>query len=501
MAVVKLLLVLGISILLNSQLGSGSVIKNPKAEDEFLYDVFPEGFLWGFATASYQIEGGWNADGKGENIWDNYTHKVPSPIFDNSTGDVACDSYNKYKEDVQLLKNIGADYYRFSISWSRVLPRGTIEVINQAGLDYYNNLINELIANDIIPMVTLYHWDLPQPLQDIGGWPNEELIQHFTDYSRLLYRTFGDRVKYWITFNEAFVFCQLGYGYGAHAPGIADPAEQPYQCAHTVLKSHAMAYRIYEREFKATQGGKVGITIDSGWYEPATNSSEDIEAAERSIQFKHGWFASPVFFGKYPDVMRKYVDEKSFNEGRPVSRLPKFDAGWTLLLKGSLDFLGLNHYTTELTSATTGGGPGWDGDQNTRNFQDPSWEGSASSWLKVVPWGFRKLLNWINKTYGNPTLYVTENGFSDVGGLNDTGRVNYYTQYINNALKAVKLDGCNVVSYTAWSLMDNFEWARGYSERFGVHFVDYTSPDRTRTPKESANVLKKIFADNGFPQP
>jgi beta-glucosidase/6-phospho-beta-glucosidase/beta-galactosidase len=285
--------------------------------------------------------------------------------------------------------------------------------------------------------------------------------------------------------------------------GLVEPAVKPYQCAHTILKSHAMAYRVYEAEFKEAQGGKVGITIDSGWYEPATDKPEDIEAAERAVQFKHGWFASPVFFGKYPDVMREYVDEKSRKEGRAESRLPQFDPGWTLLVKGSYDFLGLNHYTTELVEASSGGEPGWNGDQDTLTYQDGTWEESASSWLKVVPWGFRKLMVWINMTYGNPTLYVTENGFSDTDsvGLNDTRRENYYMQYINNMLKAVLLDGCNVVSYTAWSLMDNFEWARGYSERFGVHYVDYTSADRTRTPKNSAAALTKIFADNGFPEP
>jgi len=479
-----------------------NVIQNPK-DDEFLYGTFPDDFLWGFATAAYQIEGGWDEDGKGPNIWDTFTHRDPCPILECHTGDVACDSYHKYKEDVQLIKSIGGDYYRFSLSWSRILPDGTIGLINQAGIDYYNNLIDELILNGIEPMITLYHWDLPEALMQIGGWPNEELIQHFSDYARLAYQSFGDRVKYWITFNEAFVVCQQGYAYGSHAPGIAEPAIKPYQCAHTILKSHAMAYRIYEAEFKGSQGGKCGITIDSGWYEPATNKTEDIEAAERAVQFKHGWYASPVFFGKYPDVMRQLIDEKSLQEGRNESRLPHFDPGWTLLLKGSWDFLGLNHYTTELVTASEGGAPGWQGDQNTVTTQDDTWEESASSWLKVVPWGFYKLLNWIRVTYDNPLLYVTENGYSDYDdvGLNDTRRVNYYNLYINNMLKAVLLDGCNIKSYTAWSLMDNFEWAQGYTERFGVHFVDFNDPERPRTPKESAKFLTTLFADNGFPEP
>lgn len=340
-------------------------------------------------------------------------------------------------------------------------------MINQPGIDYYNNLINELLANDIEPMITLYHWDLPQPLQDIGGWPNETLVQHFSDFARLAYTEFGDRVKFWITFNEAFVVCQLGYDYGVHAPGITDPGFSPYQCAHTILKSHAAAYRIYESEFKPTQGGVCGITIDTDWFEPKTSSAEDRAAAERAIQFKHGWYASPIFFGKYPDIMREYIDRKSAEDGLPESRLPSFDAEWTQMINGSWDFLGLNHYTTMYVQNKPGRAtPGWSYDQETEISIDESWGDSGSEWLKVVPWGFRNLLNWIKRTYKNPILYVTENGYSDpaVGvGLNDTARIYYYSNYINNMLKAIRLDGCNIGSYTCWSLMDNFEWTRGYS--------------------------------------
>jgi lactase-phlorizin hydrolase len=250
--------------------------------------------------------------------------------------------------------------------------------------------------------------------------------------------------------------------------------------------------------------GILGITLDSGWYEPSNpNVTSDVEAAERAIQFKHGWFGSPVFFGKYPDVMRQYVDSASNSEGVP-SRLPTFTQAESAEIRGTTDFLGLNHYTTTLCEAQADASPGWFGDQDVATHSDPSWPESSASWLKVVPWGFRKLLNWLSKTYGaNVDIYVTENGFADYPdtGLNDTGRVNYYTQYINQMLKAVKVDKINVKSYTAWSLMDNFEWARGYSERFGVHFVNMSDPARPRTPKQSASVLTKIFADNGFPQP
>ncbi|CAL8137063.1 unnamed protein product [Orchesella dallaii] len=470
-------------------------------DSDFLYGYFPDDFEWGFATASYQIEGAWNEDGKGENIWDEFTHRVPSPIKDNSTGNVACDSYHKYLEDVELLKNTGVNFYRFSISWSRIQPDGTNRTFNQAGIDYYNNLINALIANGIEPMVTLYHWDLPQALQEVGGWPNETIVQHFENYARVAYSYFGDRVKQWITFNEAYVTCQQGYGDASHAPGIASPIES-YACAHNILKSHALAYRLYEREFKERQQGMCGITIDSEWFEPEDPSNPDhVEAAERAQRFKHGWYAFPVFFGDYPSVMRELIDLKSASEGLLESRLPTFDAYWSQQLNGSWDFLGLNHYSTELVVPENRTDPGFFGDQNTRTYQSVDWPGSASSWLKVVPWGFRKLLNWIKNTYGNPLLLVTENGFSDTDaeGVNDQGRINYYRDYTNNMLKAINLDGCNIKKYTAWSLMDNFEWANGYTERFGVHFVNFTDPARPRTPKNSQRFLKQLFADNGFP--
>jgi len=246
----------------------------------------------------------------------------------------------------------------------------------------------------------------------------------------------------------------------------------------------------------------VGITLDSGWYEPKNASDPThLEAAERAIQFKHGWFGSPIFFGKYPDVMREFVDRASEEQGVP-SRLPEFTHAESVELKGSWDFLGLNHYTTELSEPLVRPGAGWDNDQDTQQTHDPTWPPSSASWLKVVPWGFRKLLNWLKNTYGSPEIYVTENGFADYPdtGLQDTGRVNYYREYINQMLKAVTIDKVRVTSYTAWSLMDNFEWARGYSERFGTHYVNFSDPERPRTPKASAALLKQIFADNGFPE-
>ncbi|OXA44769.1 Myrosinase 1 [Folsomia candida] len=483
-------------------------------EDYFLYDSFPPNFKFGYATASYQIEGGWNEDGKGVNIWDTWTHLNPSPIDDGSNGDLACDSYHKWREDVRILKEAHAKLYRFSISWTRILPNGTYTSdadINPLGVKYYNDLIDALIEAEIEPMITIFHWDTPQSLEDLGGFTNEVIVDHFVSFSRLAFTLFGDRVKHWITFNEPWVVCWQGYGVGSKAPGIVDPAELPYQCVHNILKAHGKTYRLYESDFKTQQRGYVGITLDTYWYEPASDNLNDTAAAERALQFHHGWFASPLYFGKYPDVMREFVDAKSISEGRDVSRLPEFDAEWRAIITGTVDFLGLNHYTSALVRHTNPGAagytPGWDGDQDLFKFQSPTWSCSASPWLKVNPVGFRKVLKWLKDTYGSPEIIVTENGTSEDDAtagafgpspLFDLARSYYYTMYINNMLKAIVQDGVNITSYTAWSLMDNFEWKRGYTQRFGAHRVEFDDPDRERKPKESVALLRDIFDDNGF---
>ncbi|KAJ8936595.1 hypothetical protein NQ314_012210 [Rhamnusium bicolor] len=242
--------------------------------------AFPPDFLFGTATASYQVE-----DGKGENIWDYLTHEHPEWVDGRGNGDIACDSYHKYKEDVAILKDLGVNHYRFSLSWSRILPDGTINKINDAGVQYYKNLLKELLDNDIIPVVTLYHWDLPQPLQEAGGWVDEFIVNKYVDYVRLAFQLFGDDVKYWATFNEPKQTCLQGYGYGSMAPAVQHPGVDNYLCAHNVLKAHAAAWHVYDDEFRATQNGKVTMVIDSNWFEPETDSAADRAAAESKLQF------------------------------------------------------------------------------------------------------------------------------------------------------------------------------------------------------------------------
>ncbi|KAF2887788.1 hypothetical protein ILUMI_18385, partial [Ignelater luminosus] len=349
---------------------------------------FPDDFLLGTASSSYQIEGAWNLSGKGENIWDRYTHTHPELILDRSTGDVACDSYHKYEEDVALMKKMGVQFYRFSLSWSRILPTGFAYQINPDGIRYYNDLINLLLKNDIIPLVTLFHWDTPQPLEDLGGFTNALMVEWFEDYARVVFENFGDRVKLWLTFNEPKQTCYEGVGGYNKAPGYESSGIGDYLCAHNLIKAHARAYHLYDKEFRPKQNGNISISIDAAWLEPGTNSTADKEAAERLIVFNFGWYADPIFHpnGDYPEVMRKLVPERSKKEGFKRSRLPEFTKEEVKYIKGTFDFLGLNHYTTllvkDIPEIPLGGKPSVEKDSRTESWQDPSWPPSSSGWLK-----------------------------------------------------------------------------------------------------------------------
>ncbi|XP_068893491.1 myrosinase 1-like [Tenebrio molitor] len=460
--------------------------------------TFPVNFKFGAASASYQVEGGWNVDGKSENIWDHICHEKPTYVANQDNGDIACDSYHKYKEDVAMLKDLGVDFYRFSISWSRVIPGGVAgSPVNQLGLDYYRNLVQELVDNGIEPMVTMFHWDLPEALQELGGWPNPELEDHFVYYARTLYKELGDLVKHWMTFNEPKQTCLGGYGDGDKAPGYTSSGVADYQCTHILLKTHAKAYHIYDEEFRAEQQGSVGIVIDTAWFEPASGSDEDKEAAERGLQFTFGWFANPVINGNYPQVMIDRIDERSAGQGFEISRLPKFTDEEIEYIKGTHDFVALNFYTAtyaQWLEEADINDLGYYSDLNILQFPDDAWEETVTSWFRVVPWGIRKAVNWISKTYDNPEIFITENGYPDAGGLEDDRRINYHKEYLSNLLEAILDDGVNVTRYTVWSLMDNFEWTSGYNDKLGLYSVDFEDPDRPRTPKASAAYYKQVIA-------
>jgi beta-glucosidase len=453
---------------------------------------FPEGFLWGAATSSYQIEGGHDADGKGPSIWDAFS-RIPGRIRNGDTGDVACDHYHRFREDVMLLKELGFKAYRFSISWPRLLPAGTIErgSINEAGIRFYSELIDALLENDIEPWVTLYHWDLPLALQfEHDGWLGPATADAFTAYANLCFERFGDRVKHWITFNEPWVTAVHGYALGTMAPGRVSNNE-PYLAAHHQLIAHAKTVALY-REHYAHQQGRIGITNNCDWREPKSGSPEDKAAAQRAMEFFLGWFADPVYKGDYPQVMKE----------RAGNKLPVFTEEEKAMLKGSSDFFGLNTYSTMyVEKARDDGDGGFFADQGVTLSMDASWEKTDFNWA-IVPWGCRKLLEWIRDRYDNPPVYITENGcsFDDPPGMDgvihDTRRIGFYQSYLEACQQAIS-DGANLQGYFAWSLLDNMEWAEGYSQRFGLVHVDRQTLQRT--PKESARWFTQVMSANAIP--
>uniref|UniRef100_A0A3Q3KEV5 Lactase n=1 Tax=Monopterus albus TaxID=43700 RepID=A0A3Q3KEV5_MONAL len=461
------------------------------------YGTFPQGFSWGVSSSAYQIEGAWNADRKGPSIWDTFTQK---PVFNDDNGDIACDSYNKIEEDVAILKQLKVTHYRFSISWSRVLPDGTTKHINEAGINYYHRLVDALLAANIEPHVTLYHWDLPQALQDTGGWENEAIVFKFRDYADLIFSRFGHKVKFWITINEPYNHVLQMCLFVRAFSGISlRPGTLPYIVGHHLIKAHAEAWHLYNDTYRASQKGIISITINSDWTEPRNPyKQEDIDAARRVLQFYIGWFAHPIFNGDYNDIMKTVIRERSLAAGLPKSRLPEFSLEEIKRIKGTYDYFGFNHYTTVLTSPVNYGKL-----QGAGLIADRTWLDSGSSWLKVSPFGFRKILNFIKKEYGNPPIIITENGISERGpfNLNDIHRSYYYEKYINQMLKAYLLDDVDIRGFTAWTLMDNLEWATGFEERFGLFYVNRSDPNLPRVPKASAAFYTTLINCNGFPDP
>ncbi len=458
--------------------------------------TFPKDFAWGAATASYQIEGGWLEGGKGFSIWDAFAH-TPGKITDSSTADVTCDHFHRWRDDVALMADLGLNAYRFSIAWSRILPAGR-GTPNAEGIRFYSDLIDELLKRGITPWVTLYHWDLPLALQlELDGWTNPALADIYKDYAVLCFNLFGDRVKRWTTFNEPWVTSILGYGQGIFAPGRTSNVE-PYLAAHTMLRAHGMAVREYRDRFQAVQKGLISMTTNCDWREPLTSAPSDVAAAERSLEFFLGWFADPLYRGDYPEAMRQ----------RLGSRLPLFTSEESAMIRGSQDFFGLNHYTTMYATDSKAGphppshpfvNAGIEEDQDVHLSMHPAWAKTAMGWA-VVPWGFRKLLHWINARYGHPQIVVTENGCAlpaPAGGeiLDDHRRVDYLEAYLAAAHAAIA-QGVDLRGYFIWSLMDNFEWSSGLTRRFGLYHVDYATG--RRLPRRSAHWYAEVIRQNGI---
>ncbi|XP_067660669.1 lactase-like protein isoform X2 [Haliotis asinina] len=456
---------------------------------------FPSDFVWGTATASYQIEGAWDQDGKGLSIWDVFTHDASLMQDKGASGDVACDSYNKYPEDIALMKDLGVSSYRMSLAWPRIIPDPISGEVNEKGVAFYNRVIDALLDAGIEPSVTLYHWDLPLVLEEkVGGWASEDIIPYFLKYADVCFDRFGDRVKFWITFNEPDIFIDHGYVLDWHAPGRADFKDiGPYPVSFNVVRAHGKAYRLYDEKYRPTQKGRIGITLNCDWSQPKDPSNPaDVEARLRYFQIKIGLFTNPIFVnGDYPEELKERISSRS-EPGK--SRLPTFTEEEKAYLKGSSDFFGLNYYTTRLVaSKPMEDTPGYLGDKSYEGQTDPSWPRAVSNWLYSVPWGLRKLLGTIKNDFGDPDIYITENGFTTQPGvLHDPDRIQYLREHLTELSKAINEDKCRVRGYYLWSLIDNFEWHQGYKERFGIYSIDFSDPARPRTPKDSVAFYRQV---------
>ncbi|KAF2464657.1 beta-glucosidase [Lindgomyces ingoldianus] len=477
-------------------------------EERYLKSSLRPDFHWGFATAAAQVEGAAFTHGKGLSCWDTFCH-IPGKIKDSSTNDDSCRSYDFYKQDVALMKSYGVTAYRFSLAWSRIIPLGGADdPVNEEGIKYYSDLIDELLANGITPFVTLFHWDIPQTLEDryLGMLNQERYTPDFLRYARLCFSRFGDRIKHWITYNEPGVYTLAGYAAGVHAPGRSsfrdrnaegDSSTEPFIVAHTELVTHGLAAKLYKQEFQPTQKGTIGITLHGNWSEPWDISDLlDVAAAERAREFEIGWFAEPLYgSGDYPASMRAQLGD----------RLPTFTEEEKRLVRGSSEFYGMNTYTSFFVRHRDSPPDINDHKGNIEVFDKNKsgvsrGEESDTQWLRTAPWGFRKLLRWIWNRYHIP-IYMTENGTTAKGEkepsdtiLNDTHRVEFFRGYVGELAKAVKEDGVDIQSYFAWTFTDNWEWAAGYTDRFGVTYIDFDSPKKTRYPKRSAYFLQDFFS-------
>jgi beta-glucosidase len=437
---------------------------------------FPEEFIWGAATAAYQIEGAWSEDGKGESIWDRFSH-TPGKVKGAATGDVACDSYHRYKEDIALLKAMNLKSYRFSVSWPRVQPDGS-GASNSKGLDYYKRLADALVEADIRPLCTLYHWDLPQRLEEAGGWPNRDLAARFTEYSELVVRALGDRISHWCIFNEPWVFAFLGYAWGIHAPSRKNFTEC-LRATHVVNIAQGQAFRAIKAVNSKLQ---VGTAYSMANCEPATPSEADRQAADRAHALGNTWFLHPALHGEYP---------KAFPGENPL-KLMGVKPGDMELCRAPLDFMGINYYRRQLISASSPGeGESSTGVQNADGHEGPLTDFAWEVW----PEGFHDLVYRISQEYKTTPIEITENGCSyldspdEHGRVPDERRIQFLRGYLH-ALGGAMLHGANVRAYHHWSLLDNFEWAEGYAQRFGLTYVDFRT--QNRTIKDSGHWYAKL---------
>lgn len=439
---------------------------------------FPDHFVWGAATSAYQIEGSPLADGAGASIWERFVN-TPGTMRDGDTGNVACDHYVRYKEDVALMQQIGLQAYRFSIAWGRVLPQGR-GAVNRKGLAFYDRLVDELLAKGISPMVTLFHWDLPVALDDQGGWLNRDIADWFADYARVMFDALDDRVTSWATLNEPWVVSDQGYLHGTLAPGHRNKYEAPIT-AHNLLRAHGAAVKVYREVGKH----QIGLVVNLEPKYPASAAQPDLDAAARAHAQMNAQFLDPVLLGAYPDRIKEVYG----------AAWPEWPAEDLALISQPLDFIGINYYTRSVArddpqSYVTRATPVR---QPLATYTETGWE--------VFDQGLSDTLQWVAKRYNNPPVYITENGaaFYDApvaegGRVHDPLRVNYLQKHLRAIHRAIEA-GCDVRGYCAWSLLDNLEWAHGFSKRFGIIHVNFGTQERTL--KDSAYFYKEVIASNG----
>ncbi|MDU1279723.1 MULTISPECIES: GH1 family beta-glucosidase [Clostridium] len=463
---------------------------------------FAKDFLFGAASASYQVEGAWDEDGKGLSNWDVFS-KIPGKTFEGTNGDIAIDHYHRYKEDIKLMAEMGLESYRFSISWPRILPNGVGEV-NPKGIEFYNNIINECLKYGIVPFVTLYHWDLPQVLEEKGGWINKETIDAFLNYSEVCYKAFGDRVKHWITFNETVVFCGLGYLAGAHPPAIVGDLNKYFQATHNVFLAHAKSIELYK---KLKQYGEIGITHVFSPAFSIDDKEENISAAKHANEIDMNWFYDPILKGEYPKYVVDIISKHGVNIDWTDEELE--------IIKNAADkndFIGLNYYQPQRVmknnideevernrenSTGAPGNPSFDGFYRTVKMNDKQY--TKWGW-EISPEAFLDGLKMLKERYGDVKIYITENGLGDEdpiidGEVVDIPRIKFIETHLKAVKNAIK-EGINLKGYYAWSVIDLLSWLNGYKKQYGFIYVDHKN-NLNRKKKASFYWYKKTIETRG----
>ncbi|XP_075091780.1 beta-glucosidase 18-like [Nicotiana tabacum] len=503
----------------NSIIGQGG----NELEEEVKRSEFPDSFLFGTSTSAYQIEGAYIEDGRSLSNWDVFSHTNGS-ITNGGNGDVADDHYHRYLEDIDIMASLGVNAYRFSISWSRVLPRGKLGAVNPAGIKFYNNIIDNLLLKGVAPFVTIHHNDFPQELEDrYGAWLSPLMQEEFVHFAETCFKGFGDRVKYWATINEPNLFAELAYMNGVFPPSHCSPPFgkcssgnsdiEPLLVVHNSILAHAKAVKLYRHHFQAKQGGMIGMVASAYMYKPITDDEADIKAAARALTFHVAWLLDPLVYGDYPTEMREYHGRK----------LPKFSSEEKRLIKNSTDFIGLNHYSTLLVkdcllsncpcNMNDNNNPTCSHGENrailgflltTGQNEDGAFVGDPMGMpgLYVVPQGIEEIVDYIKKRYNNMPIIVTENGYASIDKqeegyelVKDMKRIKYHKAYLASLARSIR-NGADVRGYFIWSLMDNFEWIFGYTIKFGLYQVNALTLDRI--PKLSAHWYKDFLTNSSL---